>query len=74
MKQRILWTTYFVDRRIALSCGRPYGMADRDIDVDLPVWISDKDLHPEKRLPQVNVEDSFMMYLSCMGTYQLDGI
>lgn len=42
MRQRLFWTVYFVDRRISLSCGRPYDMHDLDIDVKMPVWISDK--------------------------------
>lgn len=66
MKQRILWTAYFVDRRIALSCGRPYGISDRDIDVSLPKWINDQELFPDSPLPQPNQQESFMPYLSCM--------
>ena len=70
MKQRILWTAYFVDRRIALSCGRPYGMNDRDVDVDLPSWIGDREIRPEQPLPQVNnLQESFMPYLSCMVAF-----
>ena len=70
MKQRILWTAYFVDRRIALSCGRPYGMNDRDIEVDFPAWISDHEIRPDQPLPPgQNLQDSFMMYLSCMVTF-----
>lgn len=66
MKQRILWTCYFVDRRIALSCGRPYDLADKDIDVELPVWVNDKEVHPNEPLPPVSVDESYMPYLSCM--------
>lgn len=42
MRQRLFWTVYFVDRRISLSCGRPYGLRDSDIDVDEPAWVDDK--------------------------------
>ena len=42
MRQRLFWTIYFIDRRISLSCGRPYGVRDSDIDVDLPAMIDDK--------------------------------
>ncbi|KAK4895750.1 hypothetical protein LTR27_006232 [Elasticomyces elasticus] len=66
MKERIFWTAYFVDRRIALSCGRPYGMNDRDIDVDLPAHIADKDLYLDQPLPAANPETSSMVYLTCM--------
>lgn len=42
IRQRVLWTVYFTDRRISLSCGRPYGMCDVDIDIDEPAWIDDR--------------------------------
>jgi hypothetical protein len=42
MRQRIFWTIYFADRRISLSCGRPYGIRDLDIDVDQPSWVYDR--------------------------------
>lgn len=69
MKQRILWTTFFVDRRIALSCGLPFGMSERDIEVELPAWIPDRDLHPDKPLAVASLEDSATVYLSCMVSF-----
>ncbi|KAF2194024.1 hypothetical protein K469DRAFT_617820 [Zopfia rhizophila CBS 207.26] len=66
MRQRTFWTVYFTDRRIALSCGRPYGIRDLDIDVEQPAWIYDGDLHPERPLPEPDVSRSSNMYLSCM--------
>jgi hypothetical protein len=42
MRQRVFWTVYFTDRRISLSCGRPYGMRDLDIKVEHPAWLYDK--------------------------------
>jgi len=69
MKQRILWTTFFVDRRIALSCGLPFGMSERDIEVDLPARIPDRDLHPDRALPAASLEDSATVYLSCMVSF-----
>lgn len=69
MKQRILWTAYFADRRIALSCGRPYGISDRDIDVELPAWLSDQEISPDQPLPNQNLNESYLMYLSCMVSF-----
>ncbi len=46
MRQRVFWTVYFVDRRIALSCGRPYGIRDSDIRVEKPAWLHDKASEP----------------------------
>jgi hypothetical protein len=42
MRQRILWTVYLLDRRISLSCGRPYTMRDQEIDLDEPIWAKDE--------------------------------
>jgi hypothetical protein len=42
MRQRVFWTVYFVDRRIALSCGRPYGIKDSDIRTEKPAWLHDE--------------------------------
>lgn len=42
MRQRLFWTVYFIDRRISLSCGRPYAIRDSDIDLDEPEWVDDK--------------------------------
>ena len=69
MKRRILWTTYFVDRRIALSCGRPFGMNDSDIAVGLPIYVDDKDLRPDAPLPPENLQTSFLPYISCMVAF-----
>ena len=44
-------------------------MSDRDIDVHLPVWVSDKELREDAALPRVNLDDSFMMYLSSMVSF-----
>lgn len=69
MKQRILWTTYFVDRRIALSCGRPFGMNDSDIAVQFPSYIDDKELRSDAPLPRPNLETSFLPYMACMVSF-----
>lgn len=66
MSQRVFWTLYFIDRRISLACGRPYGIRDQDIDVDEPAWLCDKDVRPEQPLPAANLEESCNMYLWCM--------
>src|SRR6202000_888489 len=80
MNQRVFWTLYFTDRRVALSCGRPYGMKDDDIDVGEAAWLNDK-VHisnllnslahsqlkvvlPNEPLPQPDLIESNNMYLS----------
>ncbi|ORX99612.1 fungal-specific transcription factor domain-domain-containing protein [Clohesyomyces aquaticus] len=62
MRQRIFWVVYFTDRRIALSCGRPSSFRDHDIDVDEPVWIRDKDLHPDQPLPELGMLGAWDVY------------
>lgn len=42
MRQRLIWTVYFVDRRVSLSCGRPYSMLDGHLHVEKPLQIDDK--------------------------------
>lgn len=69
MRQRLFWNVYFVDRRISLSCGRPYGIRDTDIHVDKPAWIDDKVLHPDRDLPSPDPDNSCNIYLSCMLTF-----
>ncbi|KAJ6003153.1 hypothetical protein N7451_005700 [Penicillium sp. IBT 35674x] len=35
-KRRVFWSVYMLERHIAWSLGRPFGIAERDIDVGLP--------------------------------------
>lgn len=42
MRQRIFWTVYFLDRRISLSCGRPFSIREGDIDIEQPAYLYDK--------------------------------
>ena len=41
LRRRLFWTVYFLERVIAVSMGRPYSIADRDIDAGLPLEIDD---------------------------------
>lgn len=41
LRRRLFWSVYFLERVIAVSLGRPYSIADRDIDVGLPLEIDD---------------------------------
>lgn len=41
MAQRVLFTTYFMDRQISLTVGRPYGMRWEDIAVAQPPPLDD---------------------------------
>lgn len=41
LRRRLFWTVYFLERVIAVSVGRPYSIADRDIDASLPLEIDD---------------------------------
>ncbi|KAF2258214.1 hypothetical protein CC78DRAFT_587376 [Lojkania enalia] len=69
MRQRIFWTLYFMERRIALSCGRPYSIRESDIDVEQPSWIYDRNLHPDQSLPELDEVRSSNIYLSCMSSW-----
>lgn len=41
LRRRLFWSVYFLERVIATSLGRPYSLADRDIDAALPLEIDD---------------------------------
>jgi hypothetical protein len=41
LRRRLFWSVYFLERVIAVSLGRPYSVADRDIDVTIPLEIDD---------------------------------
>ncbi|KAJ4340612.1 hypothetical protein N0V95_007437 [Ascochyta clinopodiicola] len=67
---RVFWTVLIVDRRISLSCGRPYTIRDIDVDVDRP-----SDMYHRGTLPGVyhsdaraklDESDSTNAYLDCM--------
>ncbi|VUC29049.1 unnamed protein product [Clonostachys rosea] len=69
VRQRLFWTLYFVDRRTALSCGRPYGIRDSDIDVEEPAWIDDKALFPDKPIPDADPNHTFNIFLSGLSAF-----
>ena len=54
LRKRLFWTCYAFDRQISIPTGRPFGISDRDINVDLPLDIdehADEDAFACKNLP-----------------------
>ncbi|KAA8652343.1 putative C6 transcription factor [Aspergillus tanneri] len=41
MRRRLFWTVYYVERVVSMSLGRPFSIADRHIDLPLPVDVDD---------------------------------
>lgn len=41
MRRRLFWTVYYLERVVSVSLGRPFSIADRHIDLPLPVDIDD---------------------------------
>jgi hypothetical protein len=41
MRQRVIYTVFFMDRRMAHSCGQPYGMRSQDLAVTEPAGLRD---------------------------------
>ncbi|KAI1344645.1 fungal-specific transcription factor domain-containing protein [Xylariaceae sp. FL0016] len=41
LRKRIFWACYAFDRQISVPMGRPFGISDRDIDVELPLDINE---------------------------------
>ncbi|KAF2641039.1 hypothetical protein P280DRAFT_300354 [Massarina eburnea CBS 473.64] len=66
MRQRVFWTAYFFDRRISLSCGRPYCIRESDIDMEQPTYLCDRDVHPDHPLPEPDIYRSSVVYLISM--------
>ncbi|EXJ84041.1 hypothetical protein A1O3_04708 [Capronia epimyces CBS 606.96] len=42
LRKRVFWCSYNLDRAVAITLGRPVGIADHDIDVELPLDIDDE--------------------------------
>ena len=40
-KRRLFWCAYALDRQVCVHLGRPFGISDPDVKVDLP-WIADE--------------------------------
>lgn len=47
LRKRLFWACYSFDRQISIPMGRPFGISDRDIDLDLPFAI-DEDASEEQ--------------------------
>lgn len=44
MRKRVFWSAYALDRSVSLALGRPFAIADADLDIDLPSCMTDQDL------------------------------
>ncbi|OJK03384.1 hypothetical protein ASPACDRAFT_21537 [Aspergillus aculeatus ATCC 16872] len=44
MRRRLFWTVYYLERVVSMSLGRPFSIADRHIDLPLPLDVDD-DVH-----------------------------
>jgi hypothetical protein len=49
LRKRLFWACYSFDRQISIPMGRPFGISDRDIDVDLPLDINEVTTEEELR-------------------------
>ncbi|KAJ5542954.1 C6 transcription factor [Penicillium sp. DV-2018c] len=41
LRRRLFWTVYYLERVVSMSLGRPFSIADRHIDLDLPLDVDD---------------------------------
>lgn len=65
MKKRIFWSAYILDRNISVSLGRPFCIQDREINVDLPLQLTDQQLL-EGSVP----EETFAPSIYDMSTFR----
>ncbi|KAH6629184.1 hypothetical protein C7974DRAFT_182614 [Boeremia exigua] len=67
---RVFWNILIADRRISLSCGRPYTIRDTDIDVERPSNFYQRGIAPNLQLSQEHAQihkvDSESKFLGCM--------
>lgn len=64
MRQRIMWTTFYFERNVALNSGMPYQIREVDLHVDLPKFYNDKAMRPDQPLPD---EDPINSYGPCLA-------
>ncbi|KAL4807383.1 fungal-specific transcription factor domain-containing protein [Aspergillus unguis] len=53
MRRRLFWTVYYLERVVSISLGRPFSIADRHIDLPLPVDVDD-DVRDPALLPSAS--------------------
>ena len=41
LRRRLFWTVYYLERVVSMSLGRPFSIADRNIDLPLPLDVND---------------------------------
>ncbi|EXJ85720.1 hypothetical protein A1O1_06088 [Capronia coronata CBS 617.96] len=41
LRKRVFWTAYILDRTLCITLGRPFAVAEHEIDVELPIDIPD---------------------------------
>lgn len=51
MAKRLFWSTYVMDRSMAIAMGRPLGVQDADITTALPLQLTDEQLSAQNDVP-----------------------
>lgn len=72
MKKRVFWAVYSLDRMMSAQLGRPSGIQDRDIDVELPLNV-DVDFNQPKALAAMQSRQLDMMGGRRPGDEYADG-
>ncbi|KAE8138310.1 major facilitator superfamily domain-containing protein [Aspergillus pseudotamarii] len=67
LRRRLFWTVYYLERVVSMSLGRPFSIADRNIDLPLPLDVND-DVRDSAILTAVPLADrpttmTFALYL-----------
>lgn len=76
MRRRVFWCSYNLDRACAVTLGRPVGITDGDIDVELFLDIDDENITPTGLLcpARSSVTDSPTVVSSSLHTIKLRAI
>ncbi|KAG8858883.1 hypothetical protein FRC20_011924 [Serendipita sp. 405] len=74
-RRKVWWCVYGLDRSLALQLGRPLGVDDNDIEVDLPIPYDDVDLpdHYAGKLPESEEPSLMAGFVALTALYKIAG-
>ncbi|PVG01042.1 hypothetical protein CPB86DRAFT_805498 [Serendipita vermifera] len=74
-RRKVWWCVYGLDRCLAVQLGRPLGVDDNDIDVDLPLPFDDDELplYYEGILPEKDTPSLMQGFVALTSLYKIAG-
>ncbi|KAE8410656.1 major facilitator superfamily domain-containing protein [Aspergillus pseudocaelatus] len=74
LRRRLFWTVYYLERVVSMSLGRPFSIADRNIDLPLPLDVNDdvRDSTALTAVPQTDRPTTMTFALYLIRIRQID--